>query len=68
MAMGMLQGVIKQMVNKFQGKSADDLITQMQKQPEAVQLFGMLKQVGVSEDQLKKMINDEITNSKKKKS
>jgi len=65
MTQEMLQGVIKQMVEKFPGKSADALVTQMKKQPEAGQLFGMLEQVGVTEDQLKKMIDIEIAKGAK---
>lgn len=65
MVSGMLEGVIKQMVNNFPGVSADDLIANMKKQPQAGQLFGMMKSVGITEDKLKKMINDEIVNRQK---
>ncbi len=65
MVSGMLEGVIKQMVNKFSGISANDLIANMKKQPQAGQLFGMMKSVGITEDRLKKMINDEIVNRQK---
>ena len=65
MVSGMLEGVIKQMVNKFPGVGADDLIASMKKQPQASQLFAMMKSVGITEDKLKKMINDEIGNRQK---
>jgi len=65
MTSGMLEGVIKQMVGKFPGVSADDLIANMRKQPQAGQLFGMMKSVGITEDKLKKIINDEISNRQK---
>ncbi len=65
MTLGMLEGVVKQMVGKFSGTSADDLIINMKKQPQANQLFGMMKKVGLSEDKFKKMINAEIISRRK---
>jgi len=60
MGSGMIEGVIKQMVDKFPGVSADDLITEMKGQPQASQMFRMMKKIGISEDEFKKMINEEI--------
>ncbi len=65
MTLGMLDGVVKQMVSKFSGVNADDLITNMKKQPQANQLFGMMRRVGLNEDMLKKMINAEIISRRK---
>ena len=65
MTFGMLDGMIKQMVSKFTGVDADNLIANMKKQPQANQLFGMMKKVGLSEDMFKKMINDEIISRRK---
>ena len=65
MTLGMLEGVVKQMVSKFSGVNADDLITNMKKQPQASQLFGMMKRIGLSEDKFKKMISDEIISRQK---
>ena len=65
MSLGMLEGVVKQMVGKFSGVSADDLIANMKKQPQANQLFGMMTQIGLSEDKFKKMVDDEIVRRRK---
>lgn len=65
MTLGMLEGVIKQMVSKFSGVDAVDLIANMKKQPQANQLFSMLKSVGLDEDKFKKMINSEIISRRK---
>ena len=65
MTLGMLEGAVKQMVSKFTGVSAVDLIANMKKQPQANQLFSMMKSVGLNEDKLKKMINDEIISRRK---
>lgn len=65
MTSGMIEGVVKRMVDKFPEVGADDLIASMKKQPQAGQLFGMMKSVGITEDKLKKMINDEIINRQK---
>lgn len=65
MVSGMIEGVLKQMVDKFPGTSADNLVASMGKQPQAGQLFRMMKSVGITEDKLKKMINDEIISRQK---
>jgi len=66
MAAGMLENVIKQMVNKFPDTSADNLMARMKGQPQAAPLFQMMKTIGISEDKLKKMIDDQITSRQKK--
>jgi len=60
MVSGMIEGVVKQMVDKFPGVSADKLISTMKEQPEAGQLFRMMKSIGLTEEKFKKMIEDEI--------
>ncbi len=61
MSFGALNGMIKQMVGRFTGLNPDDLIANMKKKPQANQLFGMMRSAGLSEEDVKKMINDEIT-------
>ncbi len=65
MVSGMIEGVVKQMINKFPGVNADDLITTMRKQPTAGQLFGMMNKIGLTEDKFKKMIDAEIIRRQK---
>ena len=65
MTLGMLEGIVKQMVGKFSGVGAVDLIANMKKQPQANQLFGMMKSIGLGEDKFLKMINDELIIRKK---
>ena len=62
MSLGMLEGMIKQMVGTFTGSNADDILANMKKQPQASQLFGMMNKIGLNEDKFKKMINDGIIN------
>jgi len=65
MTSGMFENAIKQMINKFSGISADDLIANMKKQPQASMFFNALKSKGFDEDKFKKMINDEIISRQK---
>ena len=65
MTSGMFENAIKQMINKFSGISADDLIANMKKQPQASMFFNALKSKGLDEDKFKKMINDEIISRQK---
>ena len=60
MATGMLEGVIKQMVNNFPGVTPSELVDQMKGQPQADKMFSMMKKIGIDEDKLKAMIGDEI--------
>jgi len=60
-----IEGVVKQIVDKFPGASADELIIAMKKQPQADQVFGMMKIIGLTEDKFKKMIDNEISSRRK---
>ena len=60
MTTGMLEGVIKKMVNKFPDSSADEIITAMKNQPESTQLFDLMKKIGLTEDKFKEMIDEEV--------
>ena len=60
MVSGMLDGVIKQMVNKFPCADTDKLMAGMRGTPQGSQLFAMMKSIGITEDKLKKMIGDQI--------
>ncbi len=65
MAAGMLENVIKQMVNKFPNTSTDNLMARMKEQPQAAPLFAMMKSVGISEDKLRGMIDVMVASRQK---
>ena len=65
MTLGMLDGVIKQMVNKFPNTSTDDLMARMKGSPQGGLLFQMMKSIGISEDKLRQMIDVMMANRKK---
>ena len=60
MVTGMLEGVIKQMVDNFPGVTPSELVDQMKGQPQAGQMFSMMKKIGIDEDKLRTMIGEEI--------
>ena len=65
MVSGMIEGAIKQMIDKFPGVSPDKLISTMKGQPQANQLFEMMKRVGLTDDIFKGMIDAEISRRRK---
>lgn len=65
MVSGMLDGVIKQMVDKFPNANTDSLMASMKGQPQAGQLFGLMKSIGISEDKLRQMIDVMVASRQK---